>query len=202
MSNVDQPILAAALCLDIDYARMADELLPLMHDPKCVPFSYPSNGVEVTAHSLFIRLSPKETDYSYRGAKSADFSSWTWDYDLKANYTRTVISSMPYKSLGTVRVVYFPGIPCVEHTDWDDPTDTKHTLGLSIIPSTADTHCNVWYEKEQRYVSVPGNAMLLNDSIKHNVPAGTGTRITMRVFGEIDYTWFNDKIDPAHCYYL
>jgi len=203
MVNTEDPkLIAAALNLDIDYPRMAAELLPLMKHAKCIPFSYPSEGVEVTAYSLFLRVSPQDTDYSYRGAKSADFSSWTWDYDLQASYTRTIIGSMPFKSLGTVRVVYFPDIPCVEHTDWDDPTDVKHTLGLSIIPNTAGTHCNVWYEKENRYISIPGNAMLLNDSIRHNVPAGVGTRITMRVFGEIDYDWFNDKIDHNHCYYL
>lgn len=195
-------ILAAALNLNIDYCRMTEELLPLMEHNKCVPFSYPSNGVDVTAYSLFIRTSPEKTDYSYRGAKSVEFDSWNWDNDLQISYTKSVIEQLPFSALGTVRIVYFPDIPCVEHTDWDDPFDTKHTLGLSIIPNTADTHCNVWYEKENRYVSISGNAMLLNDSVKHNVPAGSGTRITMRVFGDIDYSWFNDKIDLKNCYYL
>jgi hypothetical protein len=202
MINRDQIIVAAALDLKIDYSRMTAELMPLMQHNKCVPFSYPSNGVDVTAYSLFLRTSLEKTDYSYRGAKSADFESWAWDENLSALYTKTIIDNIPFTKLGTVRVVYFPNIPCVEHTDWDDPADVKHTLGLSLIPNTADTHCNVWYEKENRYVSISGNAMLLNDSIRHNVPAGTGTRITMRIFGEIDYTWFDDKIDLNNCYYL
>jgi hypothetical protein len=102
---------------------------------------------------------------------------------------------MPYTKLGTVRIVYFPNVPCVEHTDWDDASDTTRTVGLSIIPSTGNTHCNVWSEKIQKYVAISGNAMLLNDSIKHWVPRSEGTRITMRVFGEIDLNWFNDKVD-------
>ncbi len=198
----DQLILAATLNLDIDYDRMTTELMPLMSHNKCVPFSYPSEGKEVTAYSLFLRVSPEETDYSYRGAKSADFDSWSWDQSLELSYTKSVIENIPFKSLGTVRAVYFPDIACVEHTDWDNAADVKHTLGLSIIPNTANTHCNVWYEKENRYVAIPGNAMLLNDSVRHNVPAGIGTRITMRVFGEIDYRWFEDKIDYNNCYYL
>lgn len=202
INNGDQILLAAALKLDIDYHRMTLELLPLMNHSKCIPFSYPAEGKNVTAYSLFLRVSPEETDYSYRGAKSADFNSWDWDGDLELSYTKSVINKIPFKSLGTVRVVYFPDIPCVEHTDWDNAADTKHTLGLSIIPNTANTHCNVWYEKENRYISISGNAMLLNDSVRHNVPAGTGTRITMRVFGEIDYSWFSDKIDYNNCYYL
>ena len=202
MISNDTHIVAAAVNLDIDYARMTAELMPLMQSKQCVAFSYPSDGHEVTAYSLFLRVSHEETAYSYRGAKSADFDSWRWDPELCLDYTRTVVDSMPWQSLGTVRVVYFPDIACVEHTDWDDPTDTEHTLGLSIIPNTAATHCNVWYAKENRYISLASNAMLLNDSVRHNVPAGRGTRITMRVFGRIDYTWFNDKIDPQHCYYL
>ena len=195
-------IIAAALNLDIDYERMAAELLAVQS--KAVAFSYLTDESKenVTAYSLFLRKSSEPTAYSYRGAKSADFDSWTWDYDLNIPYTRTVIGSMPYLKLGAIRIVYFPNIPCMEHTDWDDSSDTVHTLGLSIIPSTAGVSCEVWSDKENDYVSIPGHAMLLNDSIKHKVPRGIGTRITMRVFGEIDYKWFEDKIIPDHCYYL
>jgi hypothetical protein len=195
-------LLAAELNLDIDYPRMSAELLAAQ--TKAVAFSYNTDDTNenVTAYSLFLRKSTMQTEYSYRGAKSADFNSWIWDLDLDISYTRSVIDTIPFITLGTVRVVYFPSIPCMEHTDWDDTTDVGHTLGISIIPNTANTHCNVWCEKENSYVSIPGNAMLLNDSVKHSVPVGNGTRITMRLFGEIDYTWFNDKINQSRCYYL
>jgi hypothetical protein len=188
-------MIAAGLNLNIDYSRMSAELLAIQS--KATAFSYPANASKeiVTAYSLFLRVSSESTAYSYRGAKSADFDSWTWDEKLDIPYTRSVIESIPYTKLGTVRIVYFPNVPCMEHTDWDDADDTEHTLGLSIIPSTGNTYCNVWSEKLQNYVAVPGNAMLLNDSIKHWVPKSEGTRITMRVFGEINLDWFNDKID-------
>lgn len=197
-------ILAAALNLDIDYSLMAKELFDAKSSSKCIPFSYLTDNKKdsVTAYSLFLRISKEPTAYSYRGAKSADASTWCWDESLNIPYTRSIIDSLPISPLGTVRVVYFPNIPCMKHTDWDDPTDTDRTLGLSIIPSTGDTHCNVWSETLQRDVSVPGNAMLLNDSIPHWVPTANGTRITMRVFGKIDYKWFEGKIAPEHCYYL
>jgi len=195
-------LLAAELNLDIDYSRMSAELLAAQAN--AIPFSYSTDDTKetVTAYSLFLRKSKTETEYSYRGAKSADFSSWVWDLDLDIPYTRSVIDTIPFKTLGTVRIVYFPNIPCMEHTDWDNATDVSHTLGISIIPDTANTHCNVWSEKENRYVSIAGNAMLLNDSIRHNVPQGHGTRITMRLFGDIDYTWFDNKINLSKCYYL
>jgi hypothetical protein len=197
-------LIAAAVNLDIDYSIMSNELLSVMNHKSCVPFSYPlskENTEQVTAHSLFLRQSAEHQDYSYRGAKHAGFDTWAWNQDLKIAYTKSIVESLPFKTLAAVRVVYFPSIPCVEHTDWDDPTDTMHTLGLSIIPSTAGVSCEVWNKSTKQYVSIPGNAMLLNDSIKHKVPKGLGTRITMRVFGEIDYSWFNDKIITDYCYY-
>jgi hypothetical protein len=195
-------IIAAELNLDIDYPRMAAELIEAKD--KAIPFSYNTDDTKesVTAYSLFLRKTAIQTEYSYRGAKSADFDSWDWDYDLNISYTRSVINAIPFTTLGTVRIVYFPSVPCMEHTDWDDATDVRHTLGISIIPDTAKTYCNVWSEKENRYVSIPGNAMLLNDSVRHNVPAGKGTRITMRLFGEIDYTYFDNKINQSRCYYF
>jgi hypothetical protein len=197
-------LLVASLKLNIDYDKMTKELLEAMKGSSCVPFSYPASRedkTEVTAYSLFLRKSVEHGDYSYRGAKYAGYNSWSWNTDLDIPYTRSIVESIPFKPLATVRVVYFPMVPCVEHTDWDDPDDTTHTLGLSIIPDTADTYCNVWNEKSNSYIPILGNAMLLNDSIKHSVPKGTRTRITMRVFGEIEYSWFDDKIIAEHCYF-
>jgi len=197
-------ILVAALDLDIDYERMSRELLTAMSSDLCVAFSYPAERgavEEVTAYSLFLRNSTDLVEYSYRGAKSGDVDSYQWN-SLSIPYTKSIIESLPFKQLTAVRVVYFPDVPCVEHTDWDDTGDHVHTLGLSIIPSTAGTWCEVWNEQLNGYVAIPGNAMLLNDSIKHRVPKGIGTRITMRVFGEVDYSWFEDKVIPEHCYYL
>jgi len=196
-------IIAAGLNLDIDYKKMSQELLAAMHSDKCVPFSYPAergSKEEVTAYSLFLRNSTDPIEYSYRGAKSGTIDSYEW-CNLEIPYTQSILESLPFQKLTAVRVVYFPDVPCVEHTDWDNSDDHLHTLGLSIIPSTANTWCEVWSEKLNEYVSIPGNAMLLNDSIKHRVPKGLGTRITMRVFGEVDYKWFEDKIIPEHCYY-
>lgn len=195
-------LIAAELNLDIDYPRMAEELMQVINNAVAFSYNTDENGSSVTAYSLFLRKSNQETEYSYRGAKSANFDSWVWDSTLHIPYTRAVIENLPFSTLGTVRIVYFPNVPCMEHTDWDNEFDINHTLGLSIIPDTAGTHCNVWSKKENCYVSIAGNAMLLNDSIRHNVPVANGTRITMRLFGDIDYTWFDNKINLSKCYYL
>jgi hypothetical protein len=185
-------IVAAGLKLDIDYVRMTNELLGLQDNS--IPFSYPparGSTHEVTAYSLFLRTNPTFTNYSYRGAKQAEVNGWEWNKDLNIPYTVSAIESLPIDVLGAIRVVYFPNVPCVEHTDWDDANDSEHTLGLSLIPSTGGVGCEVWDSKQNQYVTINGNAMLLNDSIMHRVPTPDGMRITMRLFGKFDYNRLN-----------
>jgi hypothetical protein len=188
-------LIAANLNLDIDYKKMEVELLEAMKSMDCVPFSYSTDlGESVTAYSLFLRSNSNMSLYSYRGAKLSNIDEIKWNLSLNIPYTKLVIESFPYISLGTIRVVYFPNIPCIEHTDWDNQNDFKNTLGLSLIPFTGNTHCDIWSDTDNQWISVIGNAMLLNDSIKHRVPKSDGIRIAMRIFGDIDYSWFNDKI--------
>lgn len=195
-------IIAAGLNLDIDYQRMTYELVGAKESSKCVPFTYKSDNQDCHSFSLFLRENKTMPQYSYRGAKLAELDGWEWDNSLDIPYTISVINNLPIKKLGTVRAVYFPDIPCIEHTDWDDSSNLKNTLGLSLIPATGNTHCNVWSEKQSDYVSIHGHAMLLNDSIRHNVPKANGLRITVRVFGEIDYEQFTDKIIPDSLHYM
>jgi hypothetical protein len=196
-------IIAASVQLDIDYDLMSQELLRILDNGYGVPFTYPAERDTadiVTAYSIFLRNPKNDFDYSYRGSKLSDIEKFTWRDELEIPYTKKVIEKLPFIKLGTVRAVYFPNVPCVEHTDWDDPQDLKNTLGLSIIPSLGDTFCNVWSQSESKWLPVYGHAMLLNDSVKHFVPMSVGTRITMRLFGELDYTWFDDKIIKEQCY--
>jgi hypothetical protein len=192
-------LIAAAVNLDIDYNKMSKELFNIQH--RADAFSYPAYGTTATAFSLFLRTNPSFENYSYRGAKQANEKTWMWDSTLSLPYTQSIIDSLPFDPLGAVRVVYFPDVPCIEHTDWDDISDYSHTLGLSIIPTTGNTWCNVWSEQEEKYLPVPGNAMLLNDSVKHAVPKSQGTRIAIRIFGNINYSWFDDKIIKEFCYF-
>jgi len=191
-------IIAAGLNLDIDYERMTRELVIAQQSKECIPFVYKDNDQECQSYSLFLRKNSTMPQYSYRGAKLADLSNWEWDSSLNIPYTISAIEQLPFKKLGTVRAVYFPDIPCIEHTDWDDKSNLKNTLGLSLIPTTGDTYCNIWSEKLNDYVSIHGHAMLFNDSIRHHVPKANGLRITVRLFGEIDYDKFEKSIVDLH----
>jgi hypothetical protein len=203
MNNVTN-LIAAAVNLDIDYQRMTQEMLTAMNNPRCTKFKFAEKvpgAQSYEGYSLFLRESSETSAYGYRDVKAASFDTWKWAEDLDIPYTRTVIDALPFNPLGTARIIYFPDVPCIKHTDWDDPTDIKHTLGLSIIPSTGNTHCEVWSENLGKSLPVYGHAMLLNDSIPHWVPKANGIRMTIRLFGEIDYDWFMDRVDQENCYY-
>ena len=192
-------LIAAGLNLDIDYDRMSKELLEVQANTHSKAVS--SANTKEVVQSLFLRKHPKFTNYSFRGAKELDVNGWSWDTDINVPYTHSIIDALPFVNIGAVRVMYFHNVSGPPHTDWNDCNDLEHTLGLSIIPSTGNTWCNVWSEKQQKYLPITGNAMLLNDSITHEIPHSTGTRITMRIFGKIDYSWFIDKINYNCCYF-
>ena len=197
-------IAVAALNLDIDYERMAEEVAFAKHSARCSTYVLPEVGnppEEMDAHSLLLRKSTETDEYSALTIKATNYESWSWDETLDIPYTRSVIDAMPFKVLGPVTIVYFPEAAVIPHVDWDDRTDTKHSLALSFIPDTAGVSCDVWIEELQKFVSIPGHAMLLNDGIVHKVAKPKGTRITMRIFGEMDYSYFKDNIDLNQCYF-
>lgn len=197
-------IAVAALNLDIDYERMAEEVAFAKHSTKCSTYDLPEVGDPpeiLDAHSLLLRKSSETTEYGALAIKATNYESWEWDYSLDIPYTRSVIDAMPFKVLGPVTIVYFPEAGVIPHVDWDDPADTKHSLAITLLPDPAGVSCDVWIEELQKFVSIPGHAMLLNDGVIHKVAKPKGIRITMRLFGEMDYSYFKDNIDINQCYF-
>jgi hypothetical protein len=74
--------------------------------------------------------------------------------------------------------------------------DYDRCFGLSIIPDTGNVPMKIQSFKNKEVYDISGNAMLFNDSAWHGVPYVSGTRITIRIFGEIDYQYFMSYIDP------
>ena len=197
-------LVAARLNLDIDYSRMAAELISAMNSHRAIKIEYPLHETTeiTTVHSLFLRKDSIPSLASFETQKKeSDNKQWRWADDICVPYTQSVIDSLPYTFLKAVCVGYFPNAGLGPHVDWTDHSDFGNTLGLSIIPSTGDTCCEIWSDSKNQFVSIDGNAMLFNDSITHRVPKSSGLRITVRVFGIIDYSWFDNKIDYDKCYF-
>jgi hypothetical protein len=73
--------------------------------------------------------------------------------------------------------------------------DITKTLGLSLVPLTGNVPLRIWSSTENAVKEVEGNAMLFRDSQPHGVPFTKDARITIRIFGDIDFNDLDDYID-------
>lgn len=114
-------------------------------------------------------------------------------------YTIEYIENLPYKHIGCIRV-FITENTFAAHRDygWGKNSlskDYEKCFGLSIIPDTRNVSMKIQSFKDNKVYDIHGNAMLFNDSAWHGVPYVPGLRITIRIFGEIDYQSFIPYID-------
>ena len=193
-------LLAAAINLDIDYDRLAKELQVLEHHT--LTHQYDINKWSTrqslgSARALLLRTTTDTITAEWDGGsnkpiKTVKHNTWSWNESLDIPYTRQVINNLPYNTLGAVRLFFYRDVFVPFHVDHNNSGDTTYTLGLSIIPQPAEAQVQLQHN-DSLYV-IDGHAMLLNDSISHCVTKTTGCRITVRVFGDIDYSYFDDKL--------
>ena len=189
-----------ALASDDDYDKMDYSLSPL----DTTRVTKQGGGANI----FYLRKNSVSDVQSFSTTKYLPHDIWSWKEELDIPYTKQFIESLPFTKLGMIRCFIFNDSFLPVHKDYRTPTEYGHSeefdkcLGLSIIPSTGGVPMRIWSAALGKVVSVPGNAMLFNDSVFHGVPKTTGYRITLRVFGEIDYNYFSDKVDPSCIYYL
>jgi hypothetical protein len=167
---------------------------------------------------FYLRLSRNivGTNENYAKSKLRNIDEFDWRTDLldKIPYTKKVIENI-FTKIGIVRVFVTKDSFIPAHRDYIDiedvyhfynpnhySTDFKKVLGLSLIPCTGDTPLKIYSPYEKTVIDVPGNAMLFNDSLFHGVPMTNGYRVDIRIFGELDYTQFDNKLDMNHIHYL
>jgi hypothetical protein len=135
--------------------------------------------------------------------KKLPTDKWVWIDHFKKTipYTIECIEQLPYKHIGCIRVFITENTFFATHRDygWGKnklSEDYDRCFGLSIIPDTGNVPMKIQSFKNKEVYDISGNAMLFNDSAWHGVPYVSGTRITIRIFGEIDYQYFMSYIDP------
>lgn len=163
----------------------------------------------MTGGSIFYLTKHCETErLSYSVTKNLSSEGWGWREELNIPYTKRYIESLPYKKIGLVRVFVFKDTFLPVHKDYGFSESKGHSeeydkcFGLSLIPSTGNVPMKIWSTKLNKVVEVSGNAMLFNDSVWHAVPKTTGYRITIRVFGEVDYDSFAGNVVADNAYFL
>lgn len=167
---------------------------------------------------FYLRTINGSTDYNenYAGSKRRDINEFCWCTNLidKIPYTISIIENI-FTKIGIVRVFVTKNTFIPAHRDYVPDsevykfynlgyysTDYKKVLGLSLIPSTGNVPLKIFSPTDKKIIDVPGNALLFNDSLFHGVPVTTGYRITLRIFGEVNYSQFDNKFDMEHTYFI
>jgi hypothetical protein len=134
--------------------------------------------------------------------KKLPHSSWFWREELKERiaYTIECIESLPYRSLGLIRAFVCDNTFMPTHRDsapeWG--CDSSQSIGLSLIPATGGVPMLIWDDAAGEVRELHGHCLLFDDSKWHGVPMTRGTRVTLRVFGELDYERLEERLaEPA-----
>jgi hypothetical protein len=167
------------------------------------------NALRATS-SLYLRNSRQHDalrDPSYRFTKALDHRSWFWRAELAAKipYTIESIESLPYTRLGLVRAFISENTFMPTHRDMAPgpghrrPYSKKHAIGISLVPATGGVGVLVWDESKRRAIDLRGHCLLFDDSRWHGVAMTQGMRITLRIFGELDFERLRPHLGECHC---
>ena len=160
-------------------------------------------------YNFYLRTPEEEHKFvekSFNRTKYLTHDRWQWKDSLKRKipYTIKCIESLPYKNIGLIRVFITENTFFPTHYDYDYNLDNDNdtgkdditkTLGVSLVPLTGAVPLRIWSSTEQSVKEIPGNAMLFRDSQPHGVPFTKDTRITIRIFGDIDFNDLNEYLD-------
>jgi hypothetical protein len=130
--------------------------------------------------------------------KKLAHSSWFWRPALRdlIPYTIECIESLPYRALGLVRAFVCEDTFMPTHRDTapDWACDKSQSIGLSLIPATGGVPMLIWDDAAAQVREMHGHCLLFDDSRWHGVPMTRGTRITLRVFGELEFERLEERL--------
>lgn len=129
--------------------------------------------------------------------KNLTVDEWKWRPEIidRTPYFKNCIESLNYNHIGCIRVFITENTFFPTHRDygWEQEqlnTNYDACFGLSIIPDTGNVPMKIYSFATKQVHEIFGNAMLFNDSAWHGVSMVEGIRITIRVFGQINYNNF------------
>jgi hypothetical protein len=130
-------------------------------------------------------------DSRFAVTKKLPHESWFWRPELEERiaYTIECIESLPYRTLGLIRVFVCDDTFMPTHRDTvpEAGYDKTKAVGVSLVPATGDVGMLIWDAGARSVREVKGHCLLFDDSKWHGVPMTRGTRITMRIFGDADF---------------
>jgi hypothetical protein len=174
-------IKAVAVDIDVDEDLLEQELRSIPDDKwdHCV------NEEGDFWKSIFLNKNSTQVFKDFKTAKLIPHSDWVWDETIHIPYIRSLVESLPIKTIGMIRAFVLTG-PLVTHVDSDDttPVDLDKNLGLTIATKMSGP---MWMEGG---IEVKEKCVFFNDSVPHGFPQGVGEQISIRIFGEFEYDDF------------
>ena len=181
-------IKAAAVKINVDDSRLTQEL-------EAIPKELWDSGEDLTSNTswntIWIRTNSIAEFTDFKLAKGIDHSEWEWREDLTIPYIKSLVESLPIRTIGMIRAFILTG-PLPIHIDSNEstPKALDYNLALTIaskleVPMTMTDGTKV---KEK--------TIFFNDSIPHGFPDAVGTQMSIRVFGDFEYDKF--EVDTVY----
>ena len=175
-------IKAAAVKINVDDSKLTQEL-------EAIPKELWDSGEDLTSNTswntIWIRTNSIAEFPDFKLAKGIDHSEWEWREDLSIPYIKSLVESLPIRTIGMIRAFILTG-PLPIHIDSNEstPKALDYNLALTIaskleVPMTMTDGTKV---KEK--------TIFFNDSIPHGFPDAVGTQMSIRIFGDFEYDKF------------
>lgn len=134
--------------------------------------------------TLWLTVNNTSVFNDFKSAKSITHSEWSWDTSLDIPYIKSLVSSLPVKTIGMVRAFILNG-PLVMHVDSNDstPEDLTYKLGLTIASELTDPMILDGEEIKEKHI-------FFDDSLKHGFPNSNGRQVSIRIFGDFEFEQF------------
>ena len=175
-------IKAAAVNIDVDCERLTQEL-------KSIPEDLWDSGKDTVSktswNTIWIRTNDITEFSDFKTAKSIQHSEWKWRDDLNITYIKSLVESLPIKTIGMIRAFILTG-PLPIHIDSNSTTPEELDYNLALtIASKLEVPMTMAGD-----IKVKEHNIFFNDSIPHGFPDASDTQISIRVFGDFDYDKF------------
>ena len=181
-------IKAAAVKINVDDSRLTQEL-------EAIPKELWDSGEDLTSNTswntIWIRTTSIAEFPDFKLAKGIDHSEWEWREDLSIPYIKSLVESLPIRTIGMIRAFILTGpLPIYIDSNESTPKALDYNLALTIaskleVPMTMTDGTKV---KEK--------TIFFNDSIPHGFPDAVGTQMSIRVFGDFEYDKF--EVDTVY----
>lgn len=172
---------AVTVDIEVDDEKLTKELLS-------IPIEKWSIGTDdYSGHywkNIFLTKNSIKEFQDFKSAKSITHAQWYWDDSLNIPYIKSLVKSLPIRTIGMVRAFILNG-PLVMHVDTDEntPKEISYKMGLTIASKLESAMIMPEITVKEKYI-------FFNDSVPHGFPDGRGEQISIRIFGEFDYEKF------------